>query len=429
MSVTRAATLGLIAALVLMTAAMVVPVATGWDVRIGIGALYAHWHPRVGPGTPAAVVIAALGVAYGDRLARRLAWRSLLITVGLVAFAWLAALALVDGRPGLSAHVDVQDFLQVARSSTNVPDLLHEFVRRIPLGPHGWPTHVAGHPAGALLFFVLLVQFGLGGDVAAGIVVTTLAATIPVAVMITLRLLRDEAAARLAAPFLVLTPAAIWLAVSGDAVYSCVGAWGLAALAAATTATRRRVLWSVVSGLLLGCAVLMSYGLPLLGLLAIAVMAAGRSYRPLVPAAVTSLLVVVVFALAGFSLWDAYPAIHGRYWAGIAHARPAGFWLWGDLAALCFSAGPLLGAAVGCWTRQRGPLRSPTWLLGAAALAAITLADVSMMSKAEVERIWLPFVPWLLVMCALLPPRWRRPGLALQVVAALAVQHLLLTGW
>jgi hypothetical protein len=51
------------------------------------------------------------------------------------------------------------------------------------------------------------------------------------------------------------------------------------------------------------------------------------------------------------------------------------------------------------------------------------------MSKGEVERIWLPFVPWLLVLCALLPGRWRRLTLALQVLTALLVQHLLVTGW
>ena len=46
----------------------------------------------------------------------------------------------------------------------------------------------------------------------------------------------------------------------------------------------------------------------------------------------------------------------------------------------------------------------------------VLLADVSQMSKAEVERIWLPFVPWLLISCALLPERWRRVGVVVQVV-------------
>ena len=59
----------------------------------------------------------------------------------------------------------------------------------------------------------------------------------------------------------------------------------------------------------------------------------------------------------------------------------------------------------------------------------VALADASRMSQAEVERIWLPFVPWLLVACALLPKRWRRGGLAFQIGFALVVQHLLATGW
>ena len=51
------------------------------------------------------------------------------------------------------------------------------------------------------------------------------------------------------------------------------------------------------------------------------------------------------------------------------------------------------------------------------------------MSKAEVERIWLPFVPWLTLSLALLPGGWRRWGLGLQVLTALLVQHLLYTTW
>ena len=68
-------------------------------------------------------------------------------------------------------------------------------------------------------------------------------------------------------------------------------------------------------------------------------------------------------------------------------------------------------------------------LLSGAAAATVLAADLSGMSKSEVERIWLPFVPWLLVACALLPQRWLRPALALQVCFALLVQHLLFTGW
>jgi hypothetical protein len=106
-----------------------------------------------------------------------------------------------------------------------------------------------------------------------------------------------------------------------------------------------------------------------------------------------------------------------------------------DLAALAVSAGPMVGASVAVAIPGIGRLgglsggeRVVVVLVPAAALT-IAAADLSQMSKAEVERIWLPFVPWLLLGTALLSDRWRRAGFAAQLVFALAVQHLLFTGW
>ena len=65
--------------------------------------------------------------------------------------------------------------------------------------------------------------------------------------------------------------------------------------------------------------------------------------------------------------------------------------------------------------------RSGCW--SAAALAAVAVADLSGLSKGEVERIWLPFVPWVLLATAALTPALRaaagsprssRSGIALQ---------------
>ena len=83
----------------------------------------------------------------------------------------------------------------------------------------------------ALLLFVVLVRLGLGGDLAAGVVVTLIAASVAAAVLVTLRALGAESLARRAAPFLVLTPAAVFMAVSADAVITAVTAWGIATLA------------------------------------------------------------------------------------------------------------------------------------------------------------------------------------------------------
>ena len=94
------------------------------------------------------------------------------------------------------------------------------------------------------------------GDARTGqsLVVTAIAASTACAVLVTLRALGVEAHARRAAPFLVLTPAAVFMAVSADAMFAAVAAWGIAALAlAATTGSRSRlVTWSLVAGLLLG---------------------------------------------------------------------------------------------------------------------------------------------------------------------------------
>jgi hypothetical protein len=298
-------------------------------------------------------------------------------------------------------------------------------------------VQVAGHPPGALLFFVLLVHLGLGSGFAAGMVVTVLAATIPLAVLLALRRLGAEVGARAAAPFLVLAPAAIWEAVSGDAVFAAVSAWGLCALAFAATAHgwRRIAPWSVLAGILLGYTVFLSYGLVLVALIALAILFVAKSWRPIPVVMGVVLVIVLGFAAAGFEWWRAYPVLTQRYFAGIASIRPYSYWVWGDLAALVISAGPVVGSSIAAslsrvrsWRTESPDLR-PIVLLTVASLAAILLADVSGMSKAEVERIWLPFIPWLLVGTALLPARWVRIVLALQVAVALTVEHLLHIVW
>ena len=225
------------------------------------------------------------------------------------------------------------------------------------------------------------------------------------------------------------------MAVSADGMFGAVAAWGLCLLAYAATASSRRAVagWAVAAGLVLGYCVMLSYGLPLLGVLAVAILAVARNWRPLPWAVGAAVTVPLAFAVAGFAWWEAYPVLVERYWAGIATRRPLWYWIWGNLAALVFSAGPILGAALVAAGRAVKPVRSvlqrPVVVLVAAAALTVLLADLSGMSKAEVERIWLPFEPWLLIGAGLLPAAWRRGGLMLQIGWALVVQHLLFTGW
>ena len=431
------AAVGLAVSLVVVAAAFVVPPLTGWDVdarsdMLGLPPLHGFVDLRASVASVVAVLLAAAAVWRGEALARTLSWRRLFLVSYVVGLAWLLALALVDGAAGLTRVMTApNEYLVTAREITDVPAMLQEYVDRIPYSaPDNWPIHVAGHPPGALLLHVALVRLGLGGALVAALVVVAVAASIPLATMTTLRLLGAESMARLAAPFLVLSPAAVFLAVSADAVFTALAAWGLAALAASATSSGRGLVgWGVVAGLLLGWCVMSSYGLPLLGILALAVLWLARSWRPLPIAAVAATAVVLVFAAFGFAWWEAYPVLHDRYWDGLASTRPFAYWVWGNLGALLVSGGPLLGAGLAVAARRHaGPARTVAVLVGAAALT-VAIADLSRRSKAEVERIWVPFVPWLTLSLALLPGGWRRWGLALQVLAALVVEHALYTTW
>jgi methylthioxylose transferase len=430
----RAAWLGALLTVVLLLIGFGVPHWLHWDVAARaprsaspheVPPLHGLWRPNLfGPGTAPAVLIALLGWRYAADLSGRLSWRRLLAASYATSLAWLMSLALVDGGRGLSRSLGNRyEYLPTARDVGNLHTLLETYVDRIPdSASDSWPTQVAGHPPGTLLFFVGMVRIGLGGDLAAGVVVTVLAATTSVAVLVALRALDAEHWARRGAPFLVLTPAAVFMAVSADALIGAVVAWGLACLALAT----RKLWWALPAGGLLGYAVLMSYGMPLIGLVAVAVLVAGRSWTPLPVAAAVALAVVLGFAAAGFAWWDAYPVLRERYYDGIAGDRPQSYWWFGDLACLVVSAGPLLlpGLLAAAVARPR-----VVGLLAGSAALAVAAADASGMSKAEVERIWLPFVPWLTLSLTALPERWRRWGPGVQVTAALLVQHLLYTGW
>ena len=94
---------------------------------------------------------------------------------------------------------------------------------------------------------------------------------------------------------------------------------------------------------------MMSYGLLLLGLLALAVLVAGRvaGGRCRAGGARPRLAVVLAFAAYGFCWWEALPAsCTTATGTGSRADRPASYWMWGNLAALVFCAGPMLGAGL-----------------------------------------------------------------------------------
>ncbi|MFD4405100.1 hypothetical protein ACFWPH_20300 [Nocardia sp. NPDC058499] len=416
--------------------AFVVPqiASESWRERLFAGAapIFGWWSPHIGWGTLPAIALAAIVVLRGPALARRLRWGPLLGAGYATALTWAFALALVDGwERGVTARLaDGHEYLAEVPGVTDIPLMLDTFAGRILDGqPDSWTTHVSGHPPGALLFFVLLDRFGVGGPTWAGIVCVLIGCSAPIAVAVALRALGSEDRARAVLPFLALAPAAIWIAVSADALFAGVTAWAVALLAVAARAGRWvPVLAAIGAGILFGFGIYLNYGLVLMGFVAVAVLVAARTARPLLPAVFGALLVVAAFTAAGFWWFDGYHLVVERYYQGIATDRPYGYWWWGNLAATVCAVG--LATAAGL-PRALTRLRTlePAALLVTGAVCAIAAADISGLSKAETERIWLPFDIWLLVATAYLPYARARPWLAVQVAGALLLVHLLFTNW
>ncbi|QEU94301.1 hypothetical protein [Streptomyces kanamyceticus] len=413
--------------------------------------LYARWDPHIGPGTPAALAVAVAVVAYGPRVAARLPWRALLGAAWGTATAWTFSLALIDGwQRGIAGRLTTKyEYLRVVDRFQDIPGTLRDFTRHILIdSPDPWPAHTAGHPPAAPLTFVLLDRIGLGGGAWAGVWCVTVGATACLGVLVTVRALAGEELARRAAPFLVLAPAAVWMGTSADGYFAAVAAWAVALLALAVTGRGPRTA-ALGSGLLFGLTCYLSYGLTLFAILAAAVVFLGsarvrperprtlrnrnrnRTLLPALPFLLAGLTVVpLLFTLTGFNWWEAYHLLVERYYQGAGGIRPYGYWVWANLACTVLvvglaTAAGLRRAATAVGSPATG--RSRLALLVLAALLMLLAADLSGMSKAETERIWLPFAMWLLPACAFLDRP--RPWLAAQATVALLLNHLLLTGW
>ncbi|QCB49830.1 hypothetical protein E5720_08115 [Rhodococcus sp. PAMC28707] len=385
---------------------------------------------HLGWGTPFAILIAIGGVLWGPEIARRLSWRMLLPLTWGVSLAWTMALAMVDGwRRGFSTRLSSTDeYLHEVPDITDIPATLQGFSERIlDYQADSWTTHVSGHPPGALLTFVWLDRLGLSGGAWAAWLCVLVGTSAAMALIVTVRALGDETMARRAAPFVALAPAAVWIAVSADAFYAGVVAWGIALLALSTQKNRWPV--SLAAGVLLGFGVYLNYGLGLMALPAVAVLVARRALWPavwsLLGALAGALVVAAIFTAYGFWWFDGYELVQERYYQGIATDRPFEYWGWANFAALFCALGIAVPAAFPRIFTRVQPLN----LLVIAGLAAVVMADLSQLSKAETERIWLPFAMWMLLAPAVLPQRTHRFWLGLQVLVALAINHLLFTNW
>ncbi|MBN1093422.1 hypothetical protein JKP75_13140 [Blastococcus sp. TML/M2B] len=383
---------------------------------------------------PVAVAVAV--VLWGPATARRLRWPAVLAASTAGAAAWAVALALSSSWSALAApmateHEYVADVGRVGGLRT----FLATFVDSVPVGsPDPWVTHVSGHPPGALLAFVLLDRVGLGGPGwAAALCIAGGALAVP-AVLVTVRVVADEAAARTVAPFAVLLPGAVWIATSADAFFAGVTAWGVALLALAAARFPARAGWvrALAGGVLLGLSLYLSFGLAAAGLLALTVVLLQRArldwagvLRVLAVAAAGVLLVAALFTAGGYWWVEGIEAVSQRVRDGAAYedrAAQATWFLAANLAAGAVAAGPAVVAGL-------AGVRGRVAWLPLASLGGVLVSDLSGLVLGETERIWLPFVVWLLPATASLPARSHRFWLALAALLAITVEVTVRTPW
>jgi len=405
----------------------------GQDIILGFPPLLAVWMPHIGPGTPIALVVAVLVITRGPGIAERVPWRPLLVLSWTAATVWTLGLALVDGwQKGIVERLSSsQEYLNDIPKVRSVGEMLRTFTDHILTDqPDFWATHVGAHPPGVFLLFVWLDRIGLGGGGPSGLVVILAGASAGAAVAVTLRALGHESTARAVLPFSVLFPGAVWVGVSADGMFAAVLAWGVALLAIGAVGRGRRAdAAALAGGVLLGYTLYLSYGLALAVFLPLAVLGVTRAWRAAGFAVLGALLVAGAFTASGFWWITGYEDVKVIYKLSAAKDRPYSYFVWANLAALVLATGPAVLAGLRRLVASPRALPLAGALLVAAGAVAVLAADLSGMSKAEVERIWLPFGVWFVVACALLPRRHVRRWLLAQAVLALAVNHLLFTVW
>ena len=371
----------------------------------------------------AAVALGTAGVWRADHLAQRLPWRRLLWWSFFGALAWSTALAWWEGSAGFTrSALSGVDYLGAMPFVRDAPG---SFLRGFVDGIDALPSHVRAHPPGLVLAIWAMGRAGMSGAAwVAALEHVAGAASVP-AVLLAVRELRGPELTRRAAPFLVFAPAAVFWS-SGDAVFLGVGAWAAALLILATGREGRRSDGlALAGGALAGLGLFLSYGLVLLGLIPLAVAIRRRRVRPLLVAAGPVIVLFAAFAWGGFWWFAGLQATRREYAESLARVRPYWYFVFADLAALAVAVGPAVWVAL---SRLRD---RAVWTVTGEALLAIVIADLSGFSKAEVERIWLPFMPWLVVAAgaAFTSATARKRWLAVQIAWVIALQAVVRSPW
>jgi methylthioxylose transferase len=399
------------------------------DARVKLGAapLVGAWKWRPSLGTLLPLIVGVLVLALLPRIATQAKFALALLATAVSAVAFTLALAASDGWAHvLDPVVHPTEYWANLATLPPAGDMLRQYGTIDFLLQYS--VHAKGHPPAFLLLLKMLAAVGLGNPWVTGALSYVGVAIVPVAVLITVRRVASESLARATAPFLALAPYAVWMGTSADALYSAVAASGVACATVAlrTPSVRMRRFLAFGAGALIGLGLFLTYGLVPFLLLSIVLAVSRRAPRRVVLetaglACAAALLVTLGFRAAGFWWFDGVITTRTFYWWGTARYRPWRYFVIGNLGSSLIAIGPVVALGIAA-LRQRA-----LWWIVGGGLLCILAADVSQYSKAEVERIWLLFFPWLVPAVATLPQR--RALLGIHALGAVVLQTWLVSKW
>ncbi|THV29544.1 hypothetical protein [Glycomyces paridis] len=394
---------------------------TEGDLHLGAMPLYGAWQWRLDPVLLVPIATGAIVIAVLPAAARVLRWRFAVLATAVAGSALSLALALAHSHPRIwgdteyhyAAHRHLVD------DAGGFGPFLRDYTAVQLAGDV--PVHLQSHPPGLVLFFWAAERIGLEGLVFQNIVIQLAVAAAIVAALTIGRDVAGERAARKAAPFLVVAPAAFWH-TNADIVFGGVTLAAVACLVLATGRSGgRAAALTVAGGLLAGAALLLSFSAALLAVPVLAVAILRRRWGVLLFGGAVAGAVVLAPLAWGYWWFEGLQTTRVRYYAGVASVRGYWYFLIANLAVFALALGPATAVALARLRDRR------MWIVVGSCLAAVAVADLSGMSSSETERIWQPFMPLVLLAgCALPRPR---PWLALQLAVAVVLAAALWVPW
>lgn len=402
--------------------------AGGGELGVFFPPFYIRWHPHVGPLAAVSLATAFGAAAWTPRWLERVR-RPPLVAAGLFALALALGLSLNLARGGFH---ELWAIFQTGPHGS--PEAGNEYLAGPPALSHGiayyvahfptlfpsLPQKVTGNPPGPLIALHLL-GISRPGALAA-LCIGTGALTAPLAYDLG-RTLGGEERGRVAGVLAGFAPSLLlWGVTSADYAFATLG------LAAACLLVRDRLEARVIGALLAAVGTFFSWLLFAIPAWAVLVVLGREGTRramflTFVCALATAAVYLTLALTWGYDPFSALKATDAVYRQGIAHMRPYAYWAFGSPVAW----GLALGLPI-AWALLRAVAARDQAAI--ALLAVVLVGAVLGYTKAETERIWLPFVPLACVAAArVLPARGLRTTLWLLVTQALAIELLFDTIW